>query len=130
MRRWATILFLLLPASAQEGGEWQGPGGPWKKPPKELPKPPEEPKAPEEEPPPELPFDDGACGEEEEAPEAPSDPVPEGVDPVQAEFDKAVALQRKGKWVAARRAFRKFLKTHPEHVLAAAGRPRGASTCP
>jgi hypothetical protein len=109
MRRWATLLLLLLPAWAQDSGSGglDGPTGP---PPKTP-----EPKEEEEE----------GCGEEEEAPEAPSEPSPEGVDPVQARFDKAVALQKKGKYVAAKRAFRKILKEHPDHPLAPLARDRG-----
>jgi hypothetical protein len=114
MRRWATLLLLLLPAAAQEGGGLDGPGGP--------PAPKEE---PPQEPVPEPEGCDAACGEEE-AEAAPSDePVPAGVDPIQAEFDKAVAYQRKGKWLSAKRAFRRFVKKHPDHALAPLARDRG-----
>jgi len=115
MRRWATVLLLLLlPATAQDGGGLDGPSGP---PPKKDP-PPEKEK--EKDKPPELPFDEEGCGEDEAAEEA-----PEGPDHAQAEFDKAVALQRKGKWTSARRAFRKFLKNHPDHPLVPMARERG-----
>lgn len=122
MRRWAMVLFLLLPAAAQDGGGGlDGPGGPPA--PKEKPKEP-----PKEEEPAGDPFaDDGnGCGEDDaEAPETPPEPVPEGVDPFQAEFDRALAFQRKGKWTSARRAFRKFVKNHPDHPLAPLARDRG-----
>jgi len=52
------------------------------------------------------PGDDAA----EEAPAAP--------DPGREAFDKALEAQRKGKWVSARRAFRKFLEEYPDHPLA------------
>jgi hypothetical protein len=110
MRRWATLLLLLLPAAAQEGGGLDGP-------------PEGVPKEPEKEPPPELPYDEG-CGDDE-APEAPPEPVPEGADPVQAEFDRALAFQHKRKWLSAKRAFRKFLKKYPDHPLAPLARARG-----
>lgn len=111
MRRWATLLLLLLPAAAQDPGSGglDGPSGP--------PRPAPEPAGQEEE----------GCGEEEEgeAPEAPAEPLPEGTDPVQAKFDKAVALQKKGKYVAAKRAFRKLIKDHPDHPLVPLARDRG-----
>jgi len=104
MRRWATLLLLLLPAAAQDpgGGGLDGPSGP----------PPQAAGEPQQE--------EEGCGEEE-----PAEPVPEGTDPVQAEFDRAVAKQRKGQWVSAKRAFRKFEKNHPDSPLVPQARERG-----
>ncbi len=125
MRRWVTFLLLLLPAAAQDGGGGlDGPSGP---PAKKKDEPPPEPK-PKPEPAPEpegCGCGWGTEGEPEEAPEAPPEPLPEGADPVQAEFDRALAYQRKGKWTSARRAFRKFLKNHPDHALAPLAAMRG-----
>jgi len=116
------LLLLLLPATAQDGGGGlDGPGGPPNNAPKDKPK--EEPPAQ-----PGGGYDEGTegCGDEEAgAPEAPPEKTPEGVDPLQAEIDHAIALQHKGQWAAAKRAFRKFMKHHPDHALAPLAWERG-----